>query len=84
MLKKIPKAFFYIIFIMLFIILFFVMMNVTANVRGVIASSLKPVFYGAVIAYLFKPMCNFFDKRIAKLLKKKLSFVGQLLFLLTF
>lgn len=73
MLKKIPKVFFYIIFIMLFIILFFVMMNVTATVRGIIFRSLKPIFYGAVLAYLFKPMCNFFDKRFTKLFKKKLS-----------
>ena len=73
MLKKIPKAFFYIIFIMLFIILFFVMMNVTANVRNVVFSSLKPVFYGAVLAYLFKPMCNFLDKRLSRLFGKKMQ-----------
>ena len=73
MLKKIPKILFYILFIMLFIILFFVMLSVTKDIRGVISRSLRPVFYGAVLAYLFKPMCNFFKKRLKKLFDKCLS-----------
>ncbi len=36
-------------------------------------SSLRPIFYGIVIAYLFKPMCNTFDHRLHKLFAKKLS-----------
>ena len=73
MLKKIPKILFYILFIMLFTILFFVMLSVTKEVRGVISRSLRPVFYGAVLAYLFKPMCNFFKKRLKKLFDKPFS-----------
>ena len=73
MIKKIPKVLFYILFIMLFTILFFVMLSVTRDVRGVISRSLRPVFYGAVLAYLFKPMCNFFDARLLKLFSKKLK-----------
>lgn len=71
MFKKIPKLLFYIVLIMLLIILFFVMLNVTASIRSVIYRSLRPIFYGAVIAYLFKPMCNFFEKRYFKLFSKK-------------
>lgn len=71
MFKKIPKLLFYIVLIMLLIILFFLMLNVTESIRGVIYSSLRPIFYGAVIAYLLKPMCNFFEKRYCKLFQKK-------------
>ncbi len=73
MIKKIPKALFYIMTAMLFIILFFVMLNVTADIRKVIFRSLRPVLYGAVIAYLLKPMCNFFEKRLSPVLGKKLK-----------
>ncbi len=73
MIKKIPKVLFYILLIMLFIILFFVMLNVTANVRRIIFRSLRPILYGAVLAYLFKPMCNFFEKRLTLLFGKKLK-----------
>ena len=73
MIKKIPKILFYILFIMLFIILFFVMLNVTADIRRVIFRSLRPILYGAVLAYLFKPMCNFFEKRLNVLFGKKMK-----------
>lgn len=73
MIKKIPKALFYVMLAMLFIILFFVMLNVTANVRRIIFRSLRPVLYGMTLAYLFKPMCNFFDKRYTVLFSKKLT-----------
>jgi len=72
MIKKIPKALAYTVLAMLLIILFFVMLNVTADIRRVITKSLKPVFYGMVMAYLFKPMCNFFEKRFVRLFGKKL------------
>ncbi len=77
MIKKIPKAFFYIMVAMLFIILFFVMLNVTSGVRRVISRSLRPVFYGMVIAYLLKPMCNFFEKRYTKIFIKKFSYASS-------
>ncbi len=37
------------------------------------SKSLRPIFFGIVIAYLFKPMCNVFYTRLNKLLSKKLS-----------
>ncbi len=37
------------------------------------SKSLAPIFFGIVIAYLFKPMCNVFYVRLNKLLSKKFS-----------
>ncbi len=37
------------------------------------SASLRPIFYGIVIAYLFKPMCNVIDGLLNKLLVKKLE-----------
>lgn len=35
------------------------------------SGSLKPIFFGAAIAYIFKPMCNFFYTRLYDLFSKK-------------
>ncbi len=37
------------------------------------SKSLQPIFFGIVIAYLFKPMCNTFDSRLHRLFSRKLS-----------
>ncbi len=37
------------------------------------SKSLRPIFYGVAIAYLFKPMCNVFDSRLHKSFSKKLD-----------
>ncbi len=37
------------------------------------SKSLRPIFFGVAIAYLFKPMCNVFNIRLMKLFSKKLK-----------
>ncbi len=37
------------------------------------SKSLRPIFFGVVIAYLFKPMCNIFYVQLNKLLIKKFT-----------
>lgn len=37
---------------------------------GKLLSALQPFIYGAIIAYLLVPMCNFLDRHLTKLLKR--------------
>ena len=55
------------------IIIFFIIYRFT-YIRGYmskIGSILSPIVYGAVIAYLLTPLCNFFERHIIKAFKNK-------------
>ena len=40
---------------------------------GIVKSILMPFIYGAVIAYLLTPVCNFIEKHLKVILKKKMK-----------
>lgn len=54
------------------IIAFFAIVAISLFAISVASSSLRPILYGICIAYIFKPMCNMFDKWFYLLYSKKL------------
>ncbi len=46
---------------------------VLLTLLGTLVKALKPVIYGAAMAYLFAPVVNFFDRSVTELTKKRVS-----------
>lgn len=61
--------------VILCIVFFFMLFRFDKMIAflGIIKSILMPFIYGAVIAYLLTPVCNFIEKRLKVLLKKKMK-----------
>ena len=55
------------------IIVFFVIVALTLVALSFAYSSIRPIIYGIVIAYVFKPMCNVYYKWFYLLFSKKLT-----------
>ena len=55
------------------IIVFFVIVAITLLAMSFAYSSIRPIIYGIVIAYIFKPMCNAYYRWFYLLFSKKFT-----------
>jgi hypothetical protein len=76
--KKLKKKFIYIALTLFaaaaLSILFFFIINDSKNVNispGKLISAVRPFIYGAIIAYILVPMCNFYERHINNLFSVK-------------
>ena len=56
---------------MIIILSFFVAIAISLVLISIASNSLQPVFFGIAIAYIFKPMCNVFNRWYKKLFMRK-------------
>ncbi len=56
---------------MIIILSFFAAIAISLVLISIASNSLQPVFFGVAIAYIFKPMCNVFNRWYKKLFMRK-------------